>query len=105
VAARRVQRQQARQVERAVRAIAWLARARLSPAHPWLTEFENLLSEDFLTENAAQHRPLIELVEELAAVGTAGRTPRLLEAGMGSGAFALHFSRRRYDVVASTTTR
>lgn len=94
-----MRRRQARQVERAVRAVARLARARLSPAHPWLTEFENLLSEEFLAENAAQHRPFIDLVEDLAAVGTTGRAPRLLEAGSGSGAFALHFSRRRYDVV------
>jgi len=85
---------------RARRAVARMAWRRLAPDHPWLDEFANPLGEAFLVENAAHHRPFVELVEELAALGAGGRVPRLLEAGAGSGAFSIHFSRRCHDVVA-----
>jgi len=89
-----------RALRRARRAIDGLARARLRPDYPWLSEYENLLSEQFLAENAAHHQPFVDLVEELAAVASPGRAPRLLEAGAGSAAFALVLSRRNYQVMA-----
>jgi SAM-dependent methyltransferase len=89
-----------RALRRAAHAIDGLARARLRPDNPWLTEYQNLLSEEFLAENVAHHQPFVELVEELAAVAAPGRAPRLLEAGAGSAAFALVFSRRNYEVWA-----
>jgi hypothetical protein len=91
---------EARALRDAARAIDRLARARLRPDHPWLSEYGNLLSEDFLAENVAHHQPFVELVEELAAGAAPGRVPRLLEAGAGSAAFALVFSRRSYEVMA-----
>jgi 2-polyprenyl-3-methyl-5-hydroxy-6-metoxy-1,4-benzoquinol methylase len=89
-----------RERRRALRAIGRLARHHLRTDFPWLSQFNDLLSEEYLDANAVHHRPLIEMVEELAAVGTEGRAPRLLEAGSGSSALALHFSRRNYEVTA-----
>ena len=77
-----------------------MARERLRPDHPWLSEYSNLLSERFITDNMEHHIRFVELVEELAHTAAAGRTPRLLEAGAGSAAFALAFSRRNFDVTA-----
>jgi 2-polyprenyl-3-methyl-5-hydroxy-6-metoxy-1,4-benzoquinol methylase len=93
-------RAQQRERRRALRAVGRLARHHLRTDFPWLTQFSDLLSEEYLEQNAVHHRPLIDLIEELAAVGTEGRAPRLLEAGSGSSALALHFSRRNYEVTA-----
>jgi SAM-dependent methyltransferase len=87
-------------VDEAVRALAGLARARIRPDHPWLVEYANPLSEEWLAKNAEHHRDFVQLVEELAQRSAGGRTPRLLEAGAGSGAFSLVLSRRNYDVTA-----
>ncbi len=87
-------------IDEAVRAVADQARARIRPDHPWLTEYANLLSEDWLAENFEHHRELVQLVEELAQRAAGGRTPKLLEAGAGSAALSLALSRRNYDVTA-----
>jgi SAM-dependent methyltransferase len=89
-----------RLIDEAVRAVAGLARARIRPDHPWLTEYANLLSEEWVGENLDHHRELVQLVEEFAQREAGGRTPRLLEAGAGSAAFSLALSRRNYDVTA-----
>ena len=87
-------------VDQAVRAVAELARARIRADHPWLTEYPNLLSEEWVAKNLEHHQELVQLVEELAQRAAAGRTPRLLEAGAGSATFSLALSRRNYDVTA-----
>ena len=87
-------------IDEAVRAVGKLARARIRPDHPWLTEYANLLSENWLEENLVHHRDFVQLVEEFAQRSAGGRTPRLLEAGAGSAAFSLMLSRRNYDVTA-----
>ena len=87
-------------IDDAVRAVADLARARIRSDHPWLTEYANLLSEDWLAKNLEHHRELVQLVEDFAQRAAGGRTPRLLEAGAGSAAFSLVLSRRNYDVTA-----
>ena len=87
-------------IDDAVKAVARLARARIRPDHPWLTEYENGLSEDWLVENMEHHRELVQMVEEFAQRAAGGRTPRLLEAGAGSAAFSLMLSRRNYAVTA-----
>lgn len=43
-----------------------MARERLRPDHPWLSEYSNLLSERFITDNMEHHKRFVELVEELA---------------------------------------
>jgi SAM-dependent methyltransferase len=89
-----------RLIDEAVRAVTELARSRIRPDHPWLTEYANLLSEDWVAMNLEHHRDFVQLVEELAQRAAGGRTPRLLEAGAGSAAFSLALSRRNYDVTA-----
>jgi SAM-dependent methyltransferase len=90
----------AKLIDEAVRAVADLARSRIRPDHPWLSEYANLLSEEWVAKNLEHHRDFVQLVEELAQRAAGGRTPRLLEAGAGSAAFSLALSRRNYDVTA-----
>jgi SAM-dependent methyltransferase len=63
----------------------------------WSEFYDREVSEQFLNENVAFHKEFAELIVEHARKSAGGRIPKLLEVGLGTATFSIHFSRNAYD--------
>jgi SAM-dependent methyltransferase len=67
-------------------------------ATPWSDNYTKPVDEAYVQANWQHHKPLFDLIEDLARRASPDRPPRVLEAGMGLGTMALALSRLNYRV-------
>jgi SAM-dependent methyltransferase len=65
----------------------------------WSEFYHMEVSEQFLNDNVAFHKEFVELIVAYARKSSGGRVPKLLEVGLGTATFSIHFSRNAYDCV------
>lgn len=65
----------------------------------WSDFYSMEVTEKFLGDNVEYHGDFLALVAEYARKSSGGKTPRLIEVGLGTATFSVHFSRNAYDCV------
>lgn len=65
----------------------------------WDEFYDIDVNEKFLGDNVEFHKEFLALVEEYSKKSAGGRVPKLLEVGLGTATFSIHFSRNAYECI------